>query len=431
MLKMVYGEMVDFPFVCFDFLNFESQTIDTEEGEPVVNIIEPDFKLGLARPVQNTVIPPNSETVIPIKISKVPHQTTVLFEPVNQLAKKKLAGAKNILTVNNGRGFCKILNPLPAPVHLQPWHVIGRLVPIQEDSIIEMHEEDETEQPSSCSADFAGTDETKQKYQEYKDIVDDLGISLEESDLKEEQKLKLYKFIATNRKSFAKDTSELGRANVEKHKINTGQAAPKCKRPYRVSPRIKQEIEKQVEDMLKHDIIEPSNSIWATPVVMCKKKDGTYRFAVDYRDLNAVTEPINFPLPRLEDVIDSVGENNSKIFTVLDLRAGFHQLPLEESTAHKTTFVTHNSSYSFKRLPYGIRNGPIALQTAMSHVLRNINFKYALVYVDDILIHSSNFDEHLVHLQNVFDRLNDANLKLQPKKCTWECTWEYTFLRRE
>ena len=148
-----------------------------------------------------------------------------------------------------------------------------------------------------------------------------------------------------------------------------------------------------------------------------QKKDGTYRFAVDFRDLNAVTEPINFPLPRLEDVIDSVGENNSKIFTVLDLRAGFHQLPLEESTAHKTTFVTHNGSYSFKRIPYGIRNGPIAFQTAMSHVLRIINFKYALVYVDDILIHSSNFDEHLVHLQNVFDRLNDANLKLQPKKC--------------
>ena len=397
-------------------LNFENQTIETEEGEPVVNMIEPDFKLGLARPVKHTVIPPNSETVIPIKISKVPHQKTVLFEPVNLLTKKKLAGAKNVLTVNNGRGFCKILNPLPAPVHLKPWHVIGRLVSIQTDSIIEM-DESETEQPSAWTADFADANETKQKYHEYKQIVDDLGISLDESDLTEEQKLKLYTFIATNRNSFAKDTSELGCAKVQKHTINTGQAAPKCKRPYRVSPQIKQQIEEQVEDMLKHDIIEPSNSIWAAPVVMCKKKDGTYRFAVDYRDLNAVTEPINFPLPRLEDVIDSVGENNSKIFTVLDLKAGFHQIPLDESTAHKTTFVTHNGSYSFKRLPYGIRNGPIAFQTAMSQVLRNINFKYALVYVDDILIHSSTFDEHLVHLQNVFDRLNDFNLKLQPKKC--------------
>ena len=398
-------------------LNFESQTIDTDEGVPVVNIIEPDFKLGLARPVKHTVIPPNSETVIPIKISKVPHQKTVLFEPVNLLTRKKLGGAKNILTVNNGRGFCKILNPLPAPVHLKPWHVIGRISSIQTDSIIEMPDEEKTEQPSMCTTSVTDTNEIKQKYDEYKQIVDDLGISLDESDLTEEQKMKLYKFIATNRKSFAKDTSELGCANVKKHTINTGQATPRCKRPYRVSPKIKQQIEEQVEDMLKNDIIEPSNSIWAAPVVMCKKKDGTYRFAVDYRDLNAVTEPINFPLPRLEDVIDSVGENNSKIFTVLDLKAGFHQIPLDENTAHKTTFVTHNGAYSFKRIPYGIRNGPVAFQTAMSFVLRNINFKYALVYVDDILIHSSTFDEHLVHLQNVFDRLNEANLKLQPKKC--------------
>ena len=400
-------------------LNFESQTIETEEGEPVINIIEADFKLGLARPIKHTIIPPNSETVIPIRISKVPHQKTVLFEPTNMLTRKKLAGAKNILTVSNGRGFCKVLNPLPSPVYVKPGHVIGKLVPIQTDSIIEMQDEEITEQPFMCSTTLTDKNETKQKCQDYKHIVDDLGISLDESDLTEEQKFKLYKFIATNRKTFAKDTSELGCANVPKHTINTGQAAPKCKRPYRVSPKIKQQIEEQVEDMLKNDIIEPSNSIWAAPVVMCKKKDGTYRFAVDYRDLNAVTEPINFPLPRLEDVIDSVGENNSKVFTVLDLKAGFHQIPLDESAAHKTTFVTHNGAYAFKRMPYGIKNGSVAFQTAMATVLRGINFKYALVYVDDILIHSSNFDEHLLHLQNVFDRLNDANLKLQPKKCNF------------
>ena len=246
-----------------------------------------------------------------------------------------------------------------------------------------MHDGNETEHSSVRTAGFSETNETKQNYHKYKETVDDLGITLDESDLTEEQKLKLYAFMATNRKSFAKDTSELGCANVQKHTA-TGQAAPRCKRPYRVSPKIKQHIEVQIEEMLEHDIIEPSNSLWAAPGVMCKKKDGTYRFAIDYRDLNAVTEPINFPIPRLEDVLDSVGENNSKIFTVLDLRAGFHQLPLDEKTAHKTTFVTHNGCFSFKHLLYGLRNAPIAFQTAMSHILRGINFKYALVYVDDI-----------------------------------------------
>ena len=398
-------------------LNFENQTLDTEEGMPVINIVQPAFKLGLARPLRQCVIQPNSETVIPIRISKVPHQETVLFEPVNLLTRKKLAGAKSIVKVNNGRGFCKIMNPLSSPVILKPMHVIGRLAPIYTDSITEMQDDDnENEQPSVATANFNNTKETENKFQENKKIVDDLGISLNESDLNHEQKSRLYAFIAANRKSFAKDTSELGCTNVHKHRIETGNAPPQRKRPYRVSPHIKQQIDEQVEDMLKNDIIEPSDSFYAAPVVMCKKKDGTYRFAVDYRDLNAVTELINFPLPRIEDVIDSVGENKSKVFTVLDLRAGFHQIPLDEETKHKTTFVTHSGCYSFKRLPYGLRNAPVAFQCVMAQVLQGINFKYALVYVDDILVHSATFDEHLVHLQNVFDRLNEANLKLQPKK---------------
>ena len=401
-------------------LNFENQTIDTEKGEPVVNILKPVFNMGLARPVRHTVIQPHSETVFPIRISRVPNQETVMFEPVNLLTKKKLAGAKSIIKVNKGRGFCKVLNPLSSPVTLKPWQVIGRLVPIHTDSIIEYDTETANSEPSVASATCFNENEVNDltsKYQQYKKTVDDLGISLDESDLTEEQKIKLYAFIASNRNSFAKDTSELGCTNVHQHRIETGNAPPQRKRPYRVSPQIKQHIDEQIEDMLKNDIIEPSNSLWAAPVVMCKKKDNTYRFAVDYRDLNAVTEPINFPLPRLEDVIDSVGENNSKIFTVLDLKAGFHQIPLDEETKHKTTFVTHSGCYAFKRLPYGLRNAPIAFQCVMAQVLQGINFKYALVYVDDILIHSSTFDEHLIHLQSVFDRLNDANLKLQPKKC--------------
>ena len=294
-------------------LNFENQTIDTEEGEPVVNILNPIFNMGLARPVRHTVIQPHSETVFPIRISRVPNKETVMFEPVNLLTKKKLAGAKSIIKVNKGRRFCKVLNPLSSPVPLKPWHVIGRLVSICTDSITEYDTETANSEPSvasgTCSKENEINDLTS-KYQEYKKTVDDLGISLDESDLTEEQKMKLFAFIASNRNSFTKDTSELGCTNFHQHRIETGNAPPQRKRPYRVSPQIKQHIDEQIEDMLKNDITEPSNNLLAAPVVMCKKKDNTYRFAVDYQDLNAVTKPIIIPLPRLEDVIDSVGENN-------------------------------------------------------------------------------------------------------------------------
>ena len=400
-------------------LNFENKSLDTDTGIPVINFLteQPSYSTGLARPSKQTVIQPLSETLVPIKISRLRHQETTLFEPAGLLTRKKLAGAKAIINVKKGRGFCRILNPLPSPVTLKPSNVIGKLSPIDSNTIKEMENEQLDSDISVACSDPLTKEQLKAEEAKNKAIVEDLGISLNESDLSEDQKSKLYAFIAKNRSSFAKDTSELGCTNLHKHRIETGNAPPQHKRPYRVSPQIKEQIDEQVEDMLKHDIIEPSNSFWAAPVVMCRKKDNSYRFAIDYRDLNAVTEPMNFPLPRMEDIIDSVGENNSKIFTVLDLKSGFHQIPLDEETKHKTTFVTHSGCYSFKRLPYGLRNAPIAFQCVMAQVLQGINFKYALVYVDDILIHSASFEEHLLHLQTVFDRLKDANLKLQPKKC--------------
>lgn len=122
------------------------------------------------------------------------------------------------------------------------------------------------------------------------------------------------------------------------------------------------------------------------------------RFCVDYRRLNSVTEPECFPLPRLEDVFDTIGNSKAKIFSVLDLRSGFWQIPLDPETKHKTAFVTHHGIFQFKRL-------------------QGLNWKFVLVYVDDILLFSDTFENHLHHLQLLFDRLRSANLKLKPSKC--------------
>lgn len=169
--------------------------------------------------------------------------------------------------------------------------------------------------------------------------------------------------------------------------------------------------------MLADGIIVESNSTWSAPVVMVKKKDGSMRFTVDFRGLNARTQPINFPIPDLQDALDSIGTSGSVIMSVMDLKSSFWQIPLDRETAHKTTFITHNGSYHFTRVPYGITAGPMCFQMVMSKVLQGINFKYALVFIDDILCHSPSLDTHFIHLSNIFDRLRDANLKLNPKKC--------------
>ncbi|PIK50157.1 Retrovirus-related Pol polyprotein from transposon [Apostichopus japonicus] len=227
------------------------------------------------------------------------------------------------------------------------------------------------------------------------DYAKELGFTLDDSDLSKENKESLLAFLGQNRDVFARNLSELGTTNVHNHYIDTGDAPAQRSRFYRTSPQVKAEIERQVDEMLQNDISEPSVSPWHSPVVMVRKKKGEFRFAVDYRKLNKVTQPMFFPLPRLDDVFDAIGGAQAQVFSVLDLASGFWQIPLDERTQHKSAFVTHHGIFQFKKLPFGLMNAPMSFQLVMAEVLRGINWKYALVYVDDIIIFSSNFTQHL------------------------------------
>ena len=146
-------------------------------------------------------------------------------------------------------------------------------------------------------------------------------------------------------------------------------------------------------------IIRESNSPRHSPVVLVKKPNGEYRFAIDYRELNKVTEPISFPIPTLNEVFDTLADSRAQIFSLCDLRSGFHQIPLCPSTAEKASFITHQGVFTPTRLPFGLMNSPMCSQNLMSKCLKDLNWKIALVYIDDILIFSKNFDQHLEHFK--------------------------------
>ena len=170
-------------------------------------------------------------------------------------------------------------------------------------------------------------------------------------------------------------------------------------------------------EMLEDNIIKRSTSVWNSPVVLVKKKDGSWRFAVDYRKLNEVTIPISQSLPRIEDVFDALGETRSKYFSTLDLNSAYFQIALDPESRHKSAFVTHEGVFEFTRMPFGLRNGTQSFQLLMSLVLKGLNWKFVLCYVDDILVFSPDFETHLHHLNAVFQRLRDANLTLKSSKC--------------
>lgn len=401
-------------------LNFATSQFESESGDCLVNFISPN-KIGLARLAMSVTIEPSSECLVPVRLSQIENGGVALVESVNSLSKEDVGLARTLVKSNYGRTICRLLNPFPTAKYIKAGTVIGKLLPIDETSISAPFsfddDDDSFTDKSSLNSTVDGANIFTNNPVNSDDILRGLGISLEHSDISDEDKLKLKTFIALNRDMFALDSSELGCTSYHTHRIETGQAMPQRQYPYRVGPDQKKEIENQVGDMLKNKIIEPSDSYWAAPVILCKKKDGTFRFAIDYRKLNAVTVPQNYPLPRFEDVVDSVSANKSKIFSVLDLKAGFHQIPLDPDTKHKTTFTCHLGNYNFTRLPYGLRNAPVAFQKLMCSVLSGINFKFTLVYVDDIMVHSATIAQHLKHLQVVFNRLRQANLKLQPKKC--------------
>ena len=238
----------------------------------------------------------------------------------------------------------------------------------------------------------------------YIDIANSIGVDLSHSTLSEEQKNRLLVLIGKNRDVFATCTAELGHTDLYPHKIIT-QDVPPVRRPqYRTTPEQKAEIERQTQELEEHGIISKSNTLWQAPVLLVKKKSGDYRFAVDFRGLNKVTHPINFPITHFQDVVDCLGQAKASIYSVLDMAQGFFQLPLHPETKHKTGFVTHQGVWEFNRLPFGLMNSPMAFSMVLTEVLRGFSYKFALTYIDDCLIFSKGFEEHLVHLSQVFDR---------------------------
>lgn len=402
----------------FDFINHFNGKIDcgnktlylNDGKEALVSQIKEIF--GLARTTEAITIPKKSESIITISVSKFKNGDQVLLEPRPTLTLKHLIGAKCVVTVHKGKAVLKLLNPTNSDILLKRREILAQVYNVNDTDILPF-EPKELNQIEKQNATNQKNHQSKSKEKLSHDF------DLEHSDLNESQKQKLLKLLKTYKHIFANDLSELGVTNAYFHRIETIPGASPVSLPfYRTSHKQQTEINKQVDEMEKNGIIEPSNSVWHSPVILVAKKNTSeLRFAIDYRKLNLITIPMNFPLPRLESVFDTIGEMKSKVFSCVDLKSSFWQIPLDQETKHKAAFITQNGIYEWKRLPYGLANSPVSFQTLMTSILREMNWKSVLVYVDDILIFSENFDQHLEHLSQVFERLDKFNLRLQPKKC--------------
>jgi hypothetical protein len=210
-------------------------------------------------------------------------------------------------------------------------------------------------------------------------------------------------------------SDRLGRVKGYYHTIDTTETKPAFTRGRTFSPAEHEEIAKQEAALLERDLIEPSDSDWATGVVLAKKKDGTWRFAIDYRALDTVTVGDKYPLPRVDETLDALA--GARYYTALDLRSGFWQLELSNADARKTAFRTRNGLFQWKVMAMGLKNATASFQRMMERILGPLRNKCVMVYVDDLIIYSDTWEQHLDDVEAVMKVLDAAGLTCKLKKC--------------
>jgi transposase InsO family protein len=214
---------------------------------------------------------------------------------------------------------------------------------------------------------------------------------------------------------FMADKWDIGKTILTKHKIDT-HGEPVLVKPYRQPKHFEEKLDEVIKNFEENDIIEKCNSPWNFPLVCVWKKDKQeIRVCVDFRQLNKITVRPAFPMPNVEDMLNIL--NGAKCFSTIDLGNAYYQVELEDESKIKTAFSTKNGQYCFKRMPFGIAAAPATFQELMVKVLGDLNWKEAVVYLDDILIFAKDKKEHLQRVKNVFQKIKESGLKINPEKC--------------
>ena len=317
---------------------------------------------------------------------------------------------KGLVNVRKGSTTVQIMNVHDEPIHLTAGRMVGLLYPVEDVQQVK------SIQPQSTLGDFIGEG---CKLVTERDIPEHTRPMLEEVtfELTAKQMSDACQLILDFPNRFLNPGGRTGRSGWAEHEMDM-QGNPPIKAGYHRLPLAKQGVvDTEVEKMLKDDIIEPSHSPWASPVVLVKKKDGSIRFCVDYRKVNERSRKDSYPLPRIDETLDTLG--GASWFCTMDLASGYWQIKMKESDKPKTAFITRKGLFQFKVMPFGLCNAPATFQRLMERVLMGLQWEQCLVYLDDIIVFGKTFEETLKRLRTVMERLEAASLKLKPSKCKW------------
>ena len=217
---------------------------------------------------------------------------------------------------------------------------------------------------------------------------------------------------------FSLEPHEIGCTDVTEHDIELLDHEPFKERFHCIAPPLVEELRQHIQEMLDIGAIRPSQSPWCNAVVLVRKKDGSVRFCIDFRHLNAKMKKDSYPLPRMQETMESM--EGTRYFSCMDLKSGFWQVKMSEKAHQYTAFTVGSMGvYEFLRMPYGLCNAPATFQRLMQNCLGKLNLTYALIYLDNVIVYSRTEEEHLTRLRAMFERFRESGLKLKPSKCNF------------
>ena len=368
--------------------------------------------------VEGDIIPPRTEVIVQ---GKVHHKGDIPTQGMLESAWKSNAmhglwAGRAIVNLENNQVPIVYRNPTEEPVQVRKGQVAGLYHPgvnilaeIPKTEVCATHTEgppsDEINPPKETQP--SNADELPEHMQNMweqgsKYLTPEQSLELKNVLLKYE-----HLFVGPNTKPSVTDKVE--------HKIDTGDHPPIKQRARRLPIHKRPEAEKEIDNMLQDEVIRPSESPWASPIVLVTKKDGTIRFCIDFRKINDITKKDNFPLPRTDECIDTLA--GSKWFCSFDLNKAYWQVPIAEEDKPKTAFADRSGLYEFNVMPMGLCNSAPTFERLMNTVLVGLQWYECLVFLDDILVFGSTFGQALERMVHLFERLDDAQLQMKPKKC--------------